>query len=625
MVQKQKLAAHPDAVFAAALFIAISLFFGIWLVWDATFFRLATYSQWADYWEHSALLTEWLRDFASPGNPHVDDASLSPRYMPWFWLLTVIGLAFGLDSIDLMSLSEVANYLLIVIGLHLFLKEYFRDPWAPLIGFFAIFMFWGVSWNWSNLYQLKSFFYVAGYPSSFVFGLSLISFWATLRTLRGDEKSLAGAFILVLLSALMFLCHPLTGVFGIVGCGLLTLTEQTTWGRRFAIWIALLLGLVVAEAWPYFSVWKVALGLYGEGVEKWGTAGPELGMLERFRSDVWKHIFYNPRLVVIILGPALLGVPVCLWLLARREYLFIVAGAAAMSVPYFGHLFFEVPLAHRFLLFIVFFLQLALVWLILRVIDNWRTTPRAVTDSLAMWITVAALVGIGAYNVALVALEFRGSTFDPKTLKVLDKHGQIPGRTNVVVLYQKLTAPLSRTSVVLTTPRLGWPLPTVKGKVVSLFHENPMLLDQAERYVATMEFFYQPLDDLARAAIVRRYNASHILTYASDDSVDPGVTDWLSRYATQIVEVGDYRMYAIDVAALPVAPAELDVSAAVDDSTEQRQTESAMDLQDASVDQQEADVLDPNALPADSVDEPEEKSFGAPIAEPILDPERHGG
>jgi hypothetical protein len=50
-----------------------------------------------------------------------------------------------------------------------------------------------------------------------------------------------------------------------------------------------------------------------------------------------------------------------------------------------------------------------------------------------------------------------------------------------------------------------------------------------------------------------------------------------------------------------------------------------MDLQDASVDQQEADVLDPNALPADSVDEPEEKSFGAPIAEPILDPERHGG
>ena len=623
MVQKQKIPGHPDAVFAATLFIAVALFFGIWLVWDATFFRLVTYSQWADYWEYSALLKEWLRDFSSPGNPHVPDPSLSPLYMPWFWLLTLIGLNFGMNSVDLMSLGAVSNYLLIVIGLHLFLKEYFRDPWAPLIGFFAIFMFWGVGCDSANLYQFKNFLYVAGYPSSLVFGLSLVSWWATLRTLRGDEKPLAGAFILVLLSALMFLCHPLTGLFGVVGCGLLTLTEHSTWGRRSAVWLALLSGLALTEVWPYFSVWKVAFGLYSEGVEKWGTAGPELVMLERFQSDVWQHIFYDPRSIIIILGPALLGIPVCLWLLARRECLFIVAGAVAMSLPYFGNLFFEVASAPRFLLFIAFFLQLALVWLILRVIDNWRTTPRTVIDSLVLWFAVVALLVIGGYNVALAELEYRGSALDAKTLEVVDKHGQIPGRTSVLVLYRRLTASLGGNSVVLTTPRLGWPLPTVKGKVVSLYRENPMLLDQAERYVATLDFFYRPLDDLARADMVRRYKASHVLSYASDDRADPAVAGWLSRFTTLVAEVGDYRMYAIDFAALPVAPAEPVVGAAADVATEQTEVEPAVGQQNETIEQGE--TLVPDSLPDENGETSEEKSFGAPIAEPILDPERHGG
>jgi hypothetical protein len=35
------------------------------------------------------------------------------------------------------------------------------------------------------------------------------------------------------------------------------------------------------------------------------------------------------RLVLVILGPTLLGMPVCIWLLLRREYLFIVGGSRA--------------------------------------------------------------------------------------------------------------------------------------------------------------------------------------------------------------------------------------------------------------------------------------------------------
>lgn len=619
---QSKPAGHPDTVFATTLYVAIALFFGIWLVWDATFFRLVTYSLWADYWEHSALLTEWLRDFANPANPHVADDSLSPRYMPWFWLLTLLGVSFGLTSVELMSISAVCSYVLILFGLHLFLKAYFRDPWAPLIGFFAIFMFWGVGWNWSNLYQIKSFFYVAGYPSSLVFGLSLIAFWATLRTLRGDEKLLSGFFVLFLLSALMFLCHPLTGVFGIVGCGLLTLTEETSWQRRSGLWLGLALGLVFAEAWPYFSVWKVALGLYGSGFEKWGASDSSTGMLERFESGAWKHIFYNPRLVLIILGPALLGIPVCLWLLVRGRCLFIVAGAAVMSVPYLAHLFVEVPLAHRFLLFVVVFLQFALVWLILQVIANWRTAPRSLFDSVAMWSTILVLLAVAAFNVALLRMEFRGQTLSTKTLQIMDKHGQIPGRTSVVELYEKLTQPLPADAVVFTTARVGWPLPTVKGKVVSLYHENPMLLDQADRAAATGAFFYNSMDDQERATLVRRYQANYLLIDAADSDMDDGVGSWLQRYAALVAEVGSYQMYGIDLASLPESKQEVadaEVIAVEDVRAESGGAGRAGNADLAAEPENARPMVEPEAE-----DQPA-ASFGAPISEPLFDPERNGG
>jgi hypothetical protein len=538
--------ARRNTVFSGALFLATAMIFGIWIVWDATFYRLVTYSPWADYWEHTATLTEWLRNFASPGNPHAADPSLSPRYMPFFWVLTYIGLLFKLDAIDLMAISAVFNYVLIVVGLRLFLQNYFRNPWAPLIGFIAIFMLWGISWNWSNLYQLRSFFYVASYPSSFVFGLSLISFWVVLKLLRGEAPLLITSVLIAALSSLMFVCHPLTGVFGITGCGILVLTEDKKSIRHtLSILLALAAGLFLAELWPYFSVWKLTLGLYGEGPEKWFATGEAIGPLERFRSGIWQHIFYNPRLVLVILGPALLGIPICIWLLLQKKYLFIASGALVMSIPYFAHFFIEVPLAHRFLLFVTFYLQLALVWLILRIFENWQISPRQPLEKYSMWATLACLTSIFILNIGMLTVEFFGYTYSPKTLQLQKKNTQLPEGMTVVDLYTKLTDPLPETAVVLASSSTGWPLPTVKAKVVSLYHENPMLLDQAERYEATGAFFFSSIEHQKRIDIVKDYNVTHILTFAKEKGVPQTTYDWINQYAVVVAEIDDYRMYEL--------------------------------------------------------------------------------
>jgi hypothetical protein len=110
--------------------------------------------------------------------------------------------------------------------------------------------------------------------------------------------------------------------------------------------------------------------------------------------------------------------------------------------------------------------------------------------------------------------------------------------------------------------------------------------------------------------------------------MDPGIADWLSRYATKVVEVGDYRMYAIDLTALPVAPADSAVSESADGVGEPAEVEETGDTeerQEADLEQGEDEKSVPDALPKDSGETSAEKSFGAPIAEPILDPQRHGG
>ncbi|MGI9289655.1 MAG: hypothetical protein ACR2QG_00095 [Gammaproteobacteria bacterium] len=533
-----------DAVRANTLYFILTAAFGALLVWDAMYIPLVTFAPLADYWEHAALLTEWLNNFSDPANPHVNDPSLSSGYMPLYWVLTLIGVTLGLDAFDLLAISAVFNYVLIAIGLHLFLKNYFRDNWAPVLGYIAIFLCWGISWNWPNLYHMPSFFYVAGYPSSFVFGLSLVSFYISLRLMRREGSELTHAILLCFLTALMFVSDPLTGVFGVVGCGLLALLCRSDGiGLRLIALFAVLMGLFFAEQWPYFSPWNLSLGLYGSGMEQWSGAEEGMGILERLRSGVWEHIFYSPELVFTIIGPALLGLPLCIWLLIRGDYIFIVCGAAIMAVPYLLHPFIEVPLAHRFLLFVVTYFQFAIVAAGLAIKESWFTRPRpplAVPLMLGMLGFIAVLIVL---NIYLFSIEFSGSTLNPKTLEIEDKHGQLPESKSVVEIYQQLTQPLADDSVVLATPMHGWPLPAVKGKVVSLYHENPMLIDQQQRYAETMRFFEQSLSDAERTQVIGDYRPDHLLLVGQPATSN--LTTWLNRHALLVAKVGDYRMFRL--------------------------------------------------------------------------------
>ncbi|HJP05553.1 MAG TPA: hypothetical protein QF799_11040 [Gammaproteobacteria bacterium] len=661
-------------IFANVLYVFVAVVFGTWLLWDAAFFHLASFVPYTEYWEHTAVFVEWMQNLSAPGNPHVDDPGLSSRFMPYFWALTYVGLLFQLDPIELMGVSAVVNFVLIAFGLHRFLNDYFHDSWAPVVGLFAIFLLWGVSVTWPNLYQLRSFFYVAGYPSTFVFGLSLVSFSVVIRLMRTEESLFIHTILLLALSALMFLCHPLTAIFGLVGCGLLALTEPAdSRQRRELVIVSLVLGTAVAELWPYFSAWKILLGLYGEGGEVW-AGFTSLDPIGRLTSGAWKNSFYDPKLLLTVMGPALLGVPLCFWLWRRGERKFIVWGAVLMSIPYLVNLLFEIPSAHQFLLFVTVFLQLAVVCGILTVIDAWQTEPRSSLATPTLLSVITFILALAGFNIWMLSIEFDNRTFSPQTLKVVERKSRLPEGMNVVDVYKRLTERMDYSDVVLTTVELGWPLPTVKGKVVSLYRDNPMLESQAERYAATAYFFYNRVTAATRSGIAKQYGATHVLTSIDDKAITRGVYEWLQQHARLSASVGDFRMYRLLASAyaaapeepvkqklsspgaskpaarrseikpsrpvtLPIAPTaapagdadELDYGAPiatpiVEPITEAPEEEFVRESVEEALPEELLAPLDertdvPEAMPENAPP----KSFGAPIGDPVLDPERHGG
>jgi hypothetical protein len=532
-------------------FAILSLAIGLWLGWDSWSYRLVTYSMWADYWEHSAALTEWMRNLLNPGNPHLADGSSSARYMPVFLLLAALGRWLSLDAIELMAISAVLNYMLTVAGIWLFSNAYFRRPWAPAITFLVLFCAWGVPWIWSNVYELRSFFIVASYPSSLVFGLGLISLWLTLAFIRGQVGFFGGVAGLFAMSALMFLAHALTAVWAISGCGLLALLERDCPLRlRLLVSIAVLGGALAATWWPYFAVWDVVLAR-SEVVDDrtWETFNGLDAMLERARSGAWQHMFFHPVQSPIALGPALFGIPLCIWLLFRPGYRFIPLGAAVMAVPLVANIFFNIALAHRFLLFAVFYLHLAIVWAVLQLIDQWQVgyrSPAGPSPAVRIGLpaTVLALMVAAVAHVGMLAVDYRGVHLK-HTLEIINKREALPPGMSTPKLYRELTARLPDDAVVIGDARLTWPLPTFRGKAVSLpaNHENSLVADQYERVAAEKSFLAATTSDAERRAIVTRYGATHVMINVQQ--TEPALLDWLARNTDPLIQVERFKLLVL--------------------------------------------------------------------------------
>jgi hypothetical protein len=472
---------------------------------------LYTLTDVSDFWEHSATIQKKTKNLWNPGNPHLAIDIGTPRYMPFFFLLSALAGILELNPIQALGIGGVLTTILLLSGIWLALSLYFRNEWAPLVGLIVFLCGWGASWNWSNNYQLKCLFYIIGYPSSFAFALSFFSFWLSIRVLRKQEKGLWECIALGFMAALIFLSHPPTGVFAICLQFLLALLEPNArFGHRIKLIATVIIGALAAELWPYFSLWQVVLGKSGAHAGSWVEASSlnvsRFGELVRDQSV--RSWFYNPQQVLITLGPAVLGIPVLIYLCFKREQLFIVAGFVLMSAPFLTNLIYSIPLGHRFLFYMVFYLHLSVIWVILTLQSKAEAgiQPRTLFGKKKIRLMIIFAMTLCVWwNLFLVALEFSNYSVTPK----LEFHRI---HRKPIVNDMLLLAPLiPNEAIVLAPMRLSWVIPTFFGKVVGLFHDNPMVANDHLRHSAIHTFFRVNTTKETRLEILRRYKVTHIL------------------------------------------------------------------------------------------------------------------
>ena len=80
-----------------------------------------------DLWESTASLKELSTNLTSPKHSHVLSDTPSFRYMPYMLILAMFTKFTGLDVFSVMNFAAIFNFILLSVGIYLFIKEYFQD------------------------------------------------------------------------------------------------------------------------------------------------------------------------------------------------------------------------------------------------------------------------------------------------------------------------------------------------------------------------------------------------------------------------------------------------------------------------------------------------------------------
>jgi hypothetical protein len=486
----------PDALFAL-----FSLGIFCWVTWDAVRIRCVTYEGGSDYWEHSAALHALLQKPWRPDNPFVASHVPSSRFGPQFVLVALVARALHLDALGAMSLATIANTVLFLCAVRVFFATYFHHRLASLYGLLVMFFGWWQGFHYSNVYALNVFFTVASYPSTTALGLSLLGFALTVRLLRAEltRPHLALA-CLSLWMAGVFIIHPLTATLALSGVGVLAVAEPNVPFRvRVELVAALLLGLALSHFWPYFSPWRVVRG--GPTLSA-GWAGPSVPSIPGLHLKPELHAFYEPRALLSALGLsaiALLGLP---YFLVERRRWFVGFGALSMLLPFAVNAFIDLPLGHRFVLLAAVYLQVGVVWLLLKVTTGYAgawpflTRPWA---RLVCSLCVFALLFVFVTHGVLLA---HSQVDSPRFYRRME--------SPVVSNMRAIAEAAGPGAVVLANPLLSWPLPTFGPKVLTLFHDDPLVLDLTTREHDVARFL-GPASNEERRQILARYRVTHVL------------------------------------------------------------------------------------------------------------------
>jgi hypothetical protein len=439
-----------------------------------------------DFWEHSAAVSEFMRHPLSPSHPQLNLAAPHTFLNPYTFFVALTALALGLNSITALSIFGVLNFCLFCWGLKVFISSLCADKAdVQKVSFYALlfilFLWGGQPWPYSGFFNFQIFLFNLPYPSTFIGALSLLTLGLIGRTqtkLRLDHW-----LMLVLVTSLSLLTHPLTAQFLVIG-----LVAQALFARQ-NIFIPLLqiatlcvASVALASVWPFYPFLALLRGA--------GTVYDisNLTMYFHFIERVWPFIVLSPLIA---------------WVLLQRSYrvlLFIFCATAIIYV--FG--FYSHKYSYgRIVSYTIMIAQLCCAIVAVR-LEAWLNNNQPRVWSIYQTLLLSLLIFLSAgwlYASTTRLLTAANSIWLGRPV-----FNQISYKD-----YDALLTALPAGSTVLADLDSSWILPSFGAKVVGVNRAFAFVKDIEQRKKDTIDFFDLNIDQQARQIIIQRYNPEYIL------------------------------------------------------------------------------------------------------------------
>ena len=482
-----------------------------------------------DYWEHLATFHAFARNPLQPDNPYVARAEPTHLFTPYHLFWGVVARLLGLHPMNVLPLAGAANTLVFLAACRILARRVLGDPRWALSLTLTLLTFWWQPWTWSGFYHLGFLPIASIYP--FWFALPLA--WITIASClvepavanRWRGRALLRSTIVALAVALVFLTHPLSGIFLVVALFALGIgIPGLALAPRLALLLAPPLGIGLALLWPFFPV-----------LETVRTSGQfhARGFAGDFR------VFYDRPFLRLL--PAWIGLPIVLRALARGRWDPIALGFLLFLALYgLNYVTLASSTLARSIVFVAFFLHLAVV----KGLHRDPSLPRARLHEVLF---LAFLLLFGALEGYASAKRF-GPFHDWKAGTPLGQHSNRRVLTELIALDRFVTP----ADVVMAPLAESWLLPGALGcKVVGVMHSNPFLADYAERIADTERFFAAETQPAERETLIATYGVRFVLVPAGS-AWHPRGDD--AERLQRIAEEDGLALYAVTDAAGRRAP-----------------------------------------------------------------------
>lgn len=506
------------------------------------------YAPGGDYWEHAAAMRAWSADLLHPANPQLVTPEPSPRFTPLVFPVAAAAAAFNWPVDVAIAVLALFNTMLLLTGVYVFARVFFRQPWAPVLLLGVMVGAWGFDpWLWSSVYALPSLVRVLPFSSSGALAASLLTLAALVSVLRAQAPSRMMLGAVTVGAAVVVSAHLLTAAFFLGTAMLLTVLSRGASRRARALAAgAVVIGAALAFLWPYYDLWGVLTERHRETI--W-FMDPQL------RPAMPRHRFYQFENLVDSLGVAALGAGSAIWFAVRRRFALYLAGVALFAAPYVVNLVVFVPLGHRFVIYAVVFMHLALTHHMLLLMGHWRRTDLRTRAPAKLTVAVAAsAVLIAAHSGFMKAGDLLEGLSGPA---VWDHRSGF--ETSDIA---RIAALLPGDAVVAGEERTTWRLGAHGAPVLSLLNPNPLVEGLDLRSMANTLLLFPEADSAMRASIIARYGVTHVLL---DEALLSGFGDlpafeaWLGP---PVAVEGRLHLYAApsSVAAEPLTPEAFDLA-----------------------------------------------------------------